>query len=67
MRPSIRRANGAVTICNVDRLRKEKTYYAYPLAAYDMPWERSVDIDTEADVAFAEFLLQRKNMGGSNR
>ncbi|MGZ3526859.1 MAG: acylneuraminate cytidylyltransferase family protein [Vulcanimicrobiaceae bacterium] len=56
--PSLMRANGAVTICDVARLKQERTYYAYPLAAYEMPWQRSIDIDTEADARFAEFLLQ---------
>lgn len=56
--PKTVRANGAITICNVARMRAEGTYYAYPLAAYEMPWERSVDIDTAADVALATFLLQ---------
>ncbi|GAC1652084.1 MAG: acylneuraminate cytidylyltransferase family protein [Vulcanimicrobiaceae bacterium] len=65
--PAIRRANGAVTICDVPALRRERTYYAYPLAAYDMPWERSIDIDTEADLAFAEFFLKRTKTRGPGR
>lgn len=52
------RANGAITIVNVEEFRKEKTYYAYPLAAYEMPWERSVDIDTERDLLWAEFVAK---------
>ncbi len=59
--PRLVRANGAVTICDVARLRRERDYYTYPLAAYEMPWERSVDIDTEADVLLAEFLMQRRH------
>lgn len=54
--PTVVRSNGAVTICNVKQLRKEKTYYSYPLAAYEMPWERSIDIDTAADLALAQHL-----------
>ncbi|HEV7179842.1 MAG TPA: acylneuraminate cytidylyltransferase family protein [Candidatus Baltobacteraceae bacterium] len=57
--PHLVRSNGAIQICNVARLRAERDYYAYPLAAYEMPWERSVDIDTEADVRLAEFLMER--------
>jgi len=56
--PHIVRANGAVSIVNVARFRSEKTYYAYPLAAYEMPWERSVDVDTELDFAWAEFVAR---------
>ncbi len=54
--PILVRANGSVTIVNVARFRKEKTYYAYPLAAYEMPWERSIDIDDELDFKWAEFI-----------
>ena len=56
--PVLVRANGAVTIVDVDRFRVEKSYYAYPLAAYKMPWERSIDIDTLQDYAFAQFIAR---------
>lgn len=57
--PIIVRANGAVTIVNVVAFRRERNYYGYPLAAYEMPPERGVDIDTEIDFQFAEFLADR--------
>lgn len=57
--PNIVRCNGAVTIVNVAAFRRERNYYGYPLAAYEMPPERSVDIDTEMDFRFAEFLADR--------
>jgi CMP-N,N'-diacetyllegionaminic acid synthase len=57
--PTIVRANGAITIVNVSAFRRERNYYSYPLAAYEMPAERSVDIDTEMDFQFAEFLASR--------
>ena len=57
--PVIVRANGAVTIVNVAAFRREGNYYGYPLAAYEMPPERGVDIDTETDFQFAEFLADR--------
>lgn len=56
--PTTVRANGAITICDVAAMRQAGTYYHYPLAAYEMPWQRSVDIDTEADLALANFLVQ---------
>jgi CMP-N,N'-diacetyllegionaminic acid synthase len=62
--PYLVRANGAVSIVNVARFRLEKTYYAYPLAAYEMPWERSVDVDTPLDFTWAEFVA--KNVIGPN-
>lgn len=57
--PDLVRCNGAVTIVNVARFRKERNYYAYPLGAYEMPVERSLDIDTAQEFAFAEFLAER--------
>lgn len=57
--PHLVRSNGAVTIVDVTRFREERNYYAYPLGAYEMPVERSLDIDTELEFAFAEFLAER--------
>lgn len=57
--PDLVRANGAVVIVNVDRFRRERNYYAYPLGTYEMPTERSLDIDTPIEFAFAEFLAAR--------
>ena len=54
--PVLVRANGAVTIVDVAAFRRERNYYGYPLAAYEMPPERSIDIDTELEFRFAEFL-----------
>ncbi len=57
--PDLVRSNGAVTIVDVARFRKERNYYAYPIGAYEMPVERSLDIDTELEFVFAEFLGKR--------
>ncbi|AFZ50817.1 acylneuraminate cytidylyltransferase family protein [Dactylococcopsis salina] len=57
--PNLVRCNGAITIVNVERFKQEKQYYAYPLAAYEMPWLRGLDIDTEQDIWFGEFLLEQ--------
>lgn len=57
--PDLVRSNGAITIVDVKQFQKEKRYYAYPLVAYEMPWLRGLDIDTEQDIWFAEFLLER--------
>jgi CMP-N-acetylneuraminic acid synthetase len=56
--PVLVRANGAVTIVDVGRFRGERNYYAYPLAAYEMSWEYSVDVDTEKDFAVAEWVAE---------
>jgi CMP-N-acetylneuraminic acid synthetase len=57
--PDLVRSNGAVTIIDTARFRRERNYYAYPLGSYEMPIERSLDIDTEIEFAFAEFLAER--------
>lgn len=57
--PNLVRCNGAVTVINVERFKQEQQYYAHPLAAYEMPWNRSLDIDTEQDLLFGGFLLER--------
>jgi CMP-N-acetylneuraminic acid synthetase len=57
--PHLVKANGAVTVLNVERFRAERSYYVYPLAAYAMPWPDGLDVDTEEDLLFAECLLSR--------
>lgn len=57
--PDLVRANGAVVIVDVASFRRERNYYAYPLGTYEMPVERSLDIDTPIEFAFAEFLAER--------
>lgn len=58
--PTAYRPNGAIHILNVVAFQKEKSYCAQPLFAYVMPSSRSVDIDTEEDLLYAEFLLGKK-------
>ncbi|TSA50013.1 MAG: acylneuraminate cytidylyltransferase family protein [Nitrosomonadales bacterium] len=57
--PVLVRCNGAVTVVDVASFRKERNYYAYPLGAYEMPVERSLDVDTEMEFEFAEFLASK--------
>jgi len=49
----------AVLAVRVPFLLHSVSFYEGDTRAYSMPPERSVDIDTTFDVAFAEFLLQR--------
>jgi CMP-N-acetylneuraminic acid synthetase len=56
--PNLLKANGAVVVADVERLRAERNYYVYPLAYYTMPPPAGLDIDTEEDLKFAEFLLE---------
>ncbi|MBN1183542.1 MAG: acylneuraminate cytidylyltransferase family protein [Bacteroidales bacterium] len=50
--------NGAIYIFKTAILKKRK-YYTDRSYAYIMPRERSVDIDTPADLAYAEVLLNQ--------
>lgn len=52
------RPNGAIYIASIPEFRKESFLYRKGSFAYVMPKERSVDIDTEFDFRFAEFLMR---------
>ncbi|OGR23739.1 MAG: hypothetical protein A2277_13075 [Desulfobacterales bacterium RIFOXYA12_FULL_46_15] len=56
--PNAYRPNGAIHILSIPAFEKTKSYVSAPLYAYDMPWPRGLDIDTAADFALAEALLQ---------
>jgi CMP-N-acetylneuraminic acid synthetase len=56
--PKAYRANGAIHILNIQDFERERSYYAQPLIGYEMPWQRSIDIDTEQDLLFAESLMK---------
>jgi N-acylneuraminate cytidylyltransferase/CMP-N,N'-diacetyllegionaminic acid synthase len=58
--PQTSRANGAICILDVKSFRETKTYYGTPLYTYEMPWNRGIDIDTEVDFKFAEFLISQR-------
>lgn len=58
--PKRYRLNGAVYVARSDYLMEHHNYFYNGCYAYVMPKERSVDIDDEFDLLFAEFLLQLK-------
>ena len=58
--PQTYRANGAICIVNVTAFKEAGTYYGAPLYVYEMPWFRSIDIDTEIDFNFAEFIIKNR-------
>ncbi len=58
--PQSYRANGAICIVNATAFKKAGTYYGAPLYVYEMPWYRSIDIDTEIDFNFAEFIIEKR-------
>jgi len=51
------RINGAIIIVRTAAFLKSKSYFMDSWGAYVMPTERSVDIDTEADYKYAQFLV----------
>jgi len=52
--------DGTLFIFNYLKLKEEYGYYFDKTYPYIMPAERSVDIDTQLDFDFAEFLLSKK-------
>ena len=58
--PVALRANGAIHVLDVEAFEHARSYYAQPLIGYEMPWERSIDIDTAHDLRLAESLLVKQ-------
>jgi CMP-N-acetylneuraminic acid synthetase len=58
--PAALRANGAIHVLDVEAFERAGSYYAQPLIGYEMPWERSIDIDTAHDLRLAESLLVKQ-------
>ncbi|WP_273211532.1 cytidylyltransferase domain-containing protein [Helicobacter rodentium] len=55
--PTYYRLNGAIYIANTDILLKKESFFIKDSMAYCMDNLYSIDIDTELDFAFAEFLI----------
>lgn len=55
------RINGAIYIASLPEFRNDRRLYREESYGYVMSRERSVDIDTEFDFRFAEYLLQRRD------
>ena len=58
--PTVYVLNGAVYVAKCDWLLQTKSFLAEDTIAYIMPQERSLDIDTELDLALLEIMLQDK-------
>lgn len=64
--PPVYTVNGAVYVFSRAALFSMTTLYdARKLAVVEMPWERSVDLDSASDFELAEFLLARAGAGRS--
>lgn len=61
--PQVFRLNGAVDITWSHKALESGNLYGETMAAYVMPRERSIDIDTELDLVMAELLMQ--SQGGT--
>lgn len=55
--PLVYSLNGAIYVANSEWLRQERTFLTPDTVAYEMPVERSLDIDTESDFFQLKFLL----------
>lgn len=58
------RINGAIYLAYCNYLKSQKSFFGKETYAYVMHRERSIDIDTDIDFKFAEFLLQRIQLDG---
>lgn len=54
------RLNGALYISKVNVIRQLKSFYGERSYAYIMDQKESIDIDTEIDFEYAEFLIERE-------
>lgn len=54
-------ANGAIYISSPKVLYKYKSFYTGDVLSYPMPFERSVDINTETDFQLAELILKERH------
>ncbi len=53
--------NGAIYACRCSLIKERGTLIGPDSRPYIMPRERSINIDDELDLAFADFLLRREN------
>ncbi|SHE63383.1 CMP-N,N'-diacetyllegionaminic acid synthase [Caldanaerobius fijiensis DSM 17918] len=56
------RLNGAIYLAKWNYIKQYKSFYGDKTYAYIMSREKSVDIDSEFDLQFAEFLMKNKNI-----
>jgi N-acylneuraminate cytidylyltransferase len=55
--PEVYALNGAVYVAKCEWVLKSRTFMAPETVAYPMPHERSVDIDSETDLRWCDFIL----------
>lgn len=57
--PQVYRLNGAVYVAKHEWLLQSRSFLSRDTLAYVMPWDRSVDIDTESDILKLEILINK--------
>lgn len=58
--PLLANSNGAITILDIEAFKKEREYYFYPMASYEMDRYSSIDIDTIEDLEYARYIADNK-------
>ncbi|MEA5095139.1 MAG: acylneuraminate cytidylyltransferase family protein [Sedimentibacter saalensis] len=57
--PPVYRLNGAIYICDINELKKNRSFETDKTLAYIMDSYSSMDIDTEEDLSLAEYILKK--------
>ena len=55
------KSNGAIFISTISKFNKNKKFYTNDTYGYEMPIEKSIDIDSLMDFKIAEFLYKKNN------
>lgn len=58
--PKVFSLNGAVYVAQIESLKNTKSFLNEETVAFKMPRSRSIDIDTEEDFLWCEWLLSKK-------
>jgi len=56
---------GAVWWARATILQQERTYHIAGRTGWEIPWQRSIDIDTEEDFRMAEVLMERTKVSAN--
>lgn len=64
--PDAFRLNGAIYVAQAKWLKQTRSFISAETVAYEMPAERSLDIDTEEDLKHLEGFLEQRAASGSN-
>ena len=58
--PRTFKSNGAIAIVDIAAFRRNRSIWGSPMLAYQMPVERSIDIDSEFDLKVARLLVEER-------